>query len=351
MGLGSYSAVSLAKAREKARQAREKLADGLDPIDARRQLAAIPTFADVADELVKVRERDLRNAKSKYRWKRALEIHAAGLRPLRVDAVTAEDVRRVLEPIWLTKPDAASKVRSYIEAVLDAAKARGHRSGENPARWRGHLDHLLPKQPKLTRGHHAALPYADMPAFMAELRQRESVAALSLEFTILTAARTGETLGARWSEIDLAAKVWTIPESRMKGAREHRVPLTARAVEILGKVADLKKSDAPDAAVFPGASRSGTLSNMAFAMLLRRMKRGDLTTHGFRSAFRDWAGELTNFPREVAEAALSHSVGDSVEQAYRRGDALEKRRKLMEAWARFCEPRLAGNVIRLGKMA
>ena len=347
MGLGSLKSVSLAKARDKARDARSLVADGLDPIAERKAAAEVPTFGELADEQVKLRTAGLRNEKSKYRWKRALEVHAADLRPLKVNAVTTAAVVAVLQPIWLKTPDAASKVRGYVEAVLDAARAKGHRSGENPARWRGHLDQLLTKQPKLVRGHHAALTYQDVPAFTAELRTREGVAALALEFTILTAARSGEVVGARWSEIDLAAKVWTVPAARMKGGLEHRVPLSGRASEILTKTAELRTATG-DVVVFPGASKTGSLSNMAFAMLLRRMKRGDLTTHGFRSSFRDWCGEATAFPREVAEAALAHVVGDSAERAYRRGDALEKRRKLMEAWAGFCQPK-GGNIAQFAK--
>ena len=248
MGLGSFTKTSLAKARLKAAEARELLGDGIDPIEARRHLAAVPTFGELADHMVALREKDLRNEKSRYRWRRALEVHAADLRPLKVDVVTSEDVRRVLEPIWLKTPDAASKVRGCIEAVLDAARANGHRTGENPARWRGHLDHLLPKQPKLVRGHHAALPFAELPTFMAELRARNATAALALEFCILTASRSGEVIGAQWSEFDLKTKVWTIPALRMKGGREHRVPLSERATEILKVAAQLRKNTA-DAAI------------------------------------------------------------------------------------------------------
>jgi integrase len=259
---------------------------------------------------------------------------------LPVDAVATDDILRVLQPIWLKTPDAASKVRGYIEAVLDAAKAKGFRSGENPALWRGHLDHLLPRQPKLSRGHHAALPFREMPEFMKALRKRDAPAARALEFVILTAGRSGEIMGATWGEIDLEQRVWTVPAARMKSAREHRVPLSERAFEILTEMAAMgREAHAP---LFPGGGAGGRLSAMAFTMLLRRMGRDDLTTHGFRSTFRDWAGESTNFPREVAEAALAHTVGDDVERAYRRGDALQKRRKLMDAWARHCAPKAEG---------
>ena len=252
-------------------------------------------------------------------------------------------VLALLRPIWLVKPETAQKVRGYVEAVLDAAKARGWRAGENPARWRGHLDQLLSRPQKLSRGHHAALPFAEVSAFIGDLRERDAVSALGLEFDFLCWARSGEVIGAKRSEIDLQAKVWTIPGERMKGGREHRVPLTPRAIEILETVAKLPS---PMGYVFPGQKAEAPLSTMAFEMLLRRMDRTDITVHGFRSAARDWAGEATNFPREVAETALAHSIGNAVEQSYRRGDALEKRRRLLEAWARYVEPK-AANVIPL----
>jgi integrase len=247
----------------------------------------------------------------------------------------------VLKPIWTAKPETASRLRGRIEKVLDAAKAKGFRTTENPARWRGHLDHLLPKPLKLSRGHHAAMPYEELPAFMGELRQRQVTAALALEFCILTAARSGEVLGCRWSEIDLDKKVWTVPAHRMKAGREHRVPLSGRVVAILRELAE---ADARPF-VFPGQARNKPLSNMAMDMMLRRMKRDAATVHGFRSSFRDWAGNVSNFPREIIETALSHVIGDKAEQAYRRSDALEKRRKLMEAWATFCEPRQHRGVV------
>jgi integrase len=230
---------------------------------------------------------------------------------------------------------------------LDAARAKGHipSNEANPARLRGHLAHLLPKRAKLTRGHHAAMAYDDVPGFVARLREREALAALALEFCILTAARSGEVLGARWAEIDVAAKVWTVPAERMKAAREHRIPLSERALAILKKLFETRIGGL----VFPGLRDGKPLSNTAMEMLLRRMDQDDVTVHGFRSAFRDWAGNETHFPREVAEAALAHVVGDKAEQAYRRGDALEKRRALMEAWANFIEPRSGSNVVKLRK--
>lgn len=335
MGLGSGAAVSLARAREKAAEARALVADRIDPIAAKHANAAVPTFGAMADEVTRTRTEGLRSDKSRARWKRALETYAAPIRGLGVDVVGTEDVLKVLKPIWSTKPESAQVARGYIEAVLDAARAKGFRQGDNPARWRGHLDHLLPKPQKLTRGHHTAMTYADLSAFVAVLRARGGSAALSLEFLILTAARTGEVRGATWAEIDLGAALWTIPGARMKAGVEHRVPLSGRAVEILTEMATVKTGRH----VFAGQKKAATddnepLSSMALAMLLRRMKV-DVTTHGFRSTFRDWAGEVSPFSRELAEAALAHAVGDATERAYRRGDALEKRRKLMEAWGAF----------------
>jgi integrase len=271
--------------------------------------------------------------------------YAAPLRKLPVDAIDTAAVLSVLKPIWQAKPETASRFRGRVEQVLDAAKAKGHRTGENPARWRGHLDKLLAKRQKLTRGHHAAMAYTELPAFISRLRDRqtESVSALALEFAILTAARSGEVLGMRWDEVDDAAKVWTVPPTRMKAAREHRVPLSARALAIL----DEAKKARAGAFVFPGSRGGRPLSVMAMEMVLRRMGRDSVTVHGFRSAFRDWAGNETQFAREVAEAALAHVIGDAAERAYRRGDALEKRRALMEAWASYCDPTIVNNVINL----
>ena len=243
----------------------------------------------------------------------------------------------VLQPIWQEKNETASRLRGRIERVLDAAKAKGLRTGENPARWRGHLDTLLPKRQKLQRGHHPAMPYTEVPAFVAELRTREAMAARALEFAILTAARSGEVLGAMWGEVDLKAEVWTVPAMRMKAGREHRVPLTAPAIAILRALEALRPEDDDKGAyIFPGQRKGRPLSGMAMEMLLRRQKL-EITVHGFRSSFRDWAAEETGFPREIAEAALAHVVGDATERAYRRGDALEKRRELMTAWAAHCQ--------------
>lgn len=347
MGLGGLSSVGLAKARQKAQAARELIADGIDPLEAKRASAAVPTFGEMADAVVADLGPQWRNEKHRAQWAATLTTDAAALRSIPVDKIGTAEVLETLKPIWSVKPETASRLRGRIERVLDAARAKGFRSGENPARWRGHLDHLLPKRQKLTRGHHAALPYGEVPAFVADLRARDATAALALEFAIFTAARSGEVRGATWAEIDLSAKVWTVPAARMKAGRPHRVPLTERTVAILEKVKPLTGGE-PGALVFPSAKPEKPLSDGAFAALLRRMERaGEFTPHGFRSSFRDWAGEVSTFPRELAEAALAHVVGDETERAYRRGDALEKRRKLMDAWARFCEPRQGDNVRRL----
>jgi integrase len=345
MGLGSAASVPLADAREKAASARRKVAQGLNPIDERKRDGGIPTFGEMADDVRQTLSAGFRNEKHKAQWKSTLETYAAPLRAKPVDTIATDDVLAVLKPIWTTKAETASRVRGRIEKVLDAAKAKGFREGENPARWRGHLDHLLPRPLKLARGHHAALPYEDVAPFMAKLRKREATSALALELCVLTAARSGEILGMRWSEIDFGKKIWTVPGARMKAGREHRVPLSPRAVVILRKLEKLKTGEF----VFPGQTRNKPLSNMAMEMVLRRMKIEDATVHGFRSSFRDWAGNVSNFPREVVETALAHVIGDKAEQAYRRSDALEKRRKLMEAWAAYCEPKASANVVSFRK--
>lgn len=342
MGLGSFPAVTLAKARERAAEARAQLAGGVDPIAARKAERPVPTFGEAADRLIADLGPQWRNAKHRAQWAMTLSTYCGAIRERKVSEIETADVLAVLQPVWLAKPETAARLRGRIERVLDAARARDEREGENPARWRGHLDHLLPARQKLTRGHHAAMAYADLPAFVAELREREALAALALEFLILTAARSGEALGARWDEIDLDARVWTVPAARMKAGVAHRVPLTDRALAILEAVAPLRgKGDL----VFPGQRPGRPLSGMAFEMLLRRMGREGVTPHGFRSTFRDWAAEETSFAREIAEQALAHTVGDATERAYRRGDALERRRQLMMAWAAHCEPAAPGNVV------
>lgn len=345
MGLGGLSSVTLAKARVRAAEARQLVADGVNPLDLKRAQEAVPTFGEMADAVVTALGPQWRNEKHKAQWSATLTTDAAALRPIRVDRIETADVLVTLKPIWAEKPETASRLRGRIERVLDAAKAKGHREGENPARWKGHLDHLLPKRQKLTRGHHAALPFAEVPAFMADLRERNATAALALEFLILTAARSGEVRGATWAEIDPADKVWIVPASRMKAGREHRVPLSGSALAVLKKIR-LLAGDKPDATIFPGLKPGSRLSDAAFnALLIRMGRKGEFTPHGFRSSFRDWAGEVSTFPRELAETALAHVVGDQTERAYRRGDALEKRRKLMDAWAGYCEPRRAGSVV------
>nr|WP_036286745.1 site-specific integrase [Methylocystis sp. ATCC 49242] len=343
MGLGSFDeGVTLAEARGARDEARRILRSGRNPIEVRREARraseAKPTFGEIADRFIESKAIQWGSEKHRDQWRQALSHIAAPLRQIPVDEVDTGAILAVLTPMWHATPETASRLRGRIESVLDAAKAQGLRSGENPARWRGHLAHLLPKRGRLARAHHAALPYEDVPAFVVKLRDRESVAALALEFAILTAARSGEVLGAQWSEIDTAGRVWTIPAERMKAGREHRVPLSGRALEILEKLSATQIGSH----VFPGRARGGAMCHAAMWNLVKQIGDTDVTVHGFRSAFRDWAGNETNFPREVAEAALAHVVGDKAEQAYRRGDALEKRRALMETWASYIEPKAAG---------
>lgn len=350
--VGSDPLVSLAEARQKASEARALRAKGIDPIEtaaARKAAAAAEqamqvTFEDAAGRYIEGHKAGWRNAKHAGQWTNTLKAYAYpvfGSVPVR--DVDTGMVLNVIEPIWKTKTETGTRVRQRIEAILDWAKARGHRSGENPARWRGHLENLLPKPGKVQKvEHHAALPYIEAGAFVSQLREQKGVAARALEFLILTAARTGEVTAARWDEIDLKGKTWTVPADRIKSGREHRVPLSEPAVRLLKELAEEDHGDF----VFEGWRRDNPLSNGAFLALLKRMKRRDLTAHGFRSTFRDWAAERTNFSREVAEMALAHAIGDKVEAAYRRGDLFEKRRKLMEAWAGFCaRPSHAGGEV------
>jgi integrase len=331
MGLGSLRDVPLTQARKVAASARQQLAGGLDPLTARQKPAAM-TFSEAATALIESMSPAWRNAKHRAQWAMTLKVYCAPIAATSVAEVSTDDVLRVLKPLWLTKPETGSRLRGRIERALDFAKARGMRSGENPARWRGHLDALLPKRQKLTRGHHKAMAFDTVPEFSKQLRTMPGIAPAALEFAILTAARSGEVMGGQWSEVNLTARVWTVPATRMKGGREHRVPLSDRAVQILKAMQSRKVSEF----IFPGSKQNRPLSVMALEMVLRRAKI-DATVHGFRSAFRDWSGERTAFPREVAEAALAHLVGDETERAYRRGDALEKRRALMDAWASFCD--------------
>jgi integrase len=340
IGFGSARDVTLARARELASQARGKLTEGVNPKDARRP-AGGATFGECADREIEAMRPSWRNAKHAAQWEMTLRDYAAPLRRLPVDKITTDDVLSVLKPVWNEKPETASRLRGRIEHVLDAAKAQDLRNGENPARWRGHLDQLLPKRQRLTRGHHAAMPYAEVPAFVIALQGRQAIAALALEFAILTAARSGEVLGARWNEFDVDRAVWTVSAARMKAGREHRVPLSRRALKIVKVLHEAPAGDF----VFPGQKPGKPLSAMALGMVLHRMKVDGVTVHGFRSTFRDWAAERTNFTNEVCEAALAHVIENKAEAAYRRGDLFDKRRKLMDTWAAYCAAPKAGKVV------
>jgi integrase len=316
----------------------------MDPIEAKRQAranspvaaASAMTFAQCASSYITKHAAGWKNAKHAAQWTATLETYAFPMiGALPVAAIDTGLVLKVLEPIWNSKNETASRVRGRIESILDGATVRGFRTGENPARWKGHLDQLLPARSRVAPvEHHAALPYRDLPAFMSEIeRQTASTGATALRFVILTAARTGEVIGATWSEIDLNARLWTIPAARMKGKREHRVPLSGPALQILDEMARVRTSSSDY--VFPGQRKGKPLSNMSLLAVLRRIGRADLTTHGFRSTFRDWAAETTAFPSDVLEMALAHAISSKVEAAYRRGDLFEKRRELMNAWAGF----------------
>ena len=330
MGLGPARDVSLVEARDLASRHRRTIRDGGDPLEVRKVDAAKPTFGVFAEQHISAMEAGWRNEKHVAQWRSTIKVYAANLKDLTIDRVDTSDVLAALKPIWIEKPETASRVRGRIEAILDGAKAAGFRSGDNPATWRGHLDKLLPKRSTLSRGHHAALAIDAAPGFMDRLRKADGVSVRALAFTILTAARSGESLGARWDEIDLDKAVWTVPAARMKGGREHRVPLTDAAIEILHAMAAFRHGDF----VFPGSKRDAPLSNMALAMTLRRLEV-EVTVHGFRSTFRDWASERTSFPPDVVEMALAHTIANKVEAAYRRGDLFDKRRTLMDAWAGF----------------
>lgn len=364
MGLGRAADVGLADAREKAAEARKLIAEGINPIEARTlaneaRAQAVRTFGMEAESYIDTHATSFRNAKHIDQWRMTLsaqrdkagELLETGycltLRNRPVGSIETEHVLAVLKPLWLEKPETASRLRGRIERVLDAARSAGHRAGENPARWRGHLATLLPKRKTLSRGHHAAMPYADLPAFVTRLRESGGMGARALELLILCTSRTGEIIGAKWPEFDLAAKVWTIPADRMKSAREHRVALSARAVEILQELAELRTGDF----VFAGKRANSHMSNMTMTKALATAGGDAYTVHGFRSAFRDWVGEETSFPEVLAEMALAHIVGDATERAYRRGDALAKRRKLSDAWAAYCRPATKTNVVPMSRKA
>ncbi len=345
MGLGSLSTVSLAEARQAAQQCRQILLDGRDPIEQRKfefdqrriQTIRQVTFKECAESYIATHQAAWRNPKHRAQWSSTLATYAFPvLGELTISVIDTPAVLKCLEPIWNRKPETAKRLRGRIESVLDSAAARGFRSSENPARWRGHLDKLLPAPSKVrVVKHHSALPYVELPQFMSKLRSRDEIAARALELTVLTALRTSEVLGARWSEIDLASKVWIVPRERMKAGREHRVPLSKRALEVIG-------SSRGKQFVFPSSS-DRPLSNMAMLKTLQRMGHGDITVHGFRSTFRDWAAETTVHSNHVVEMALAHIVGDKVEAAYRRGDLFLKRRRLMDEWARYCERPVASS--------
>lgn len=354
MGLGragaDLAAVPLTDARTRAADLHRLVRAGIDPLDQRdaeasmavaeAQNAAIRgiTFRTVTERYLEAHEKTWRNAKHRMQWRNTLDTYAhPHFGDLPVGNVGTEHVLAALEPIWRVKPETATRVRGRVESILDYATARDWRTGENPARWRGHIANLLPARGKVASvEHHAALPWMQIGAFLPALRAQAGVAAKALDWAILTAARSGEALGARWGEIDLVAKVWRVPAARMKAGREHRVPLSAPALAVLTAMAKLRTVDSAEAFLFPGAQPGRPLSIMAMTMVLRRMKRGDLTVHGFRSTFRDWVGEATGMPREVAEAALAHAVADKTEAAYARGDLFAKRRHLMDDWAKFC---------------
>jgi integrase len=358
-GLGPAHTVTLAKARERAHEYRNLRLEGIDPIEERKagqlkaklEAAKAMTFKQCAEAYIEAHKGSWRNDKHAAQWPSTLETYAYPVfGDLPVQAIDVTLVSKVLEPIWKTKTETASRLRGRIERVLDWATVRKYRQGDNPARWRGHLDQLLPPRAKLQKvQHHAALPYAEIGAFMAKLREQDGMAALALELLILTATRTGEVIGSTWDEIDLGAAVWTIPADRMKGGKEHRVPLSKPALAVLKPLRDAASDAAPGTFVFPGLRADKPLSNKAMLKLLERMERSDLTVHGFRSTFRDWVGERTNFPREVAEHALAHSLPDKVEAAYRRGDLFDKRIQMMDAWAKFCaQTSPEGKVVPIG---
>jgi len=342
MGLGAINTISLPEARDAAMKCRKLLHEGIDPIEARKRErtskrlhdVSAKTFKECAEAYINSHKDGWRNAKHAAQWTSTLETYAfPTIGYLPVQDIDVSLIMNVLEPIWQVKTETASRVRGRIEAILDWATVANYRKGENPARWKGRLAIMLPAKSTVAKvKHHEALPYDEVGGFMELLDKREGVSARGLEFQILTAARTGEVMMSTWAEIDLGKAIWTIPADRMKGGKEHRVPLSERAVTLMRGMQDAAVSEF----VFPGAQANRPLSNMAFLQLLKRMERVGLTAHGFRSTFRDWAAERTNYSNEVAEMALAHAVGDKVEAAYRRGDLFDKRRQMMDAWADYC---------------
>ncbi len=337
MGLGGFPGVGLASARNKAQFSRQLVAEGKDPIEERlREEGELQktsrSFGVVADHLVENLKADWSSEKHRQQWKRTVSHYCKPIRSIAVDQIDTKDVLRVLKPIWTTKEETARRLRSRIERILDYATAHGWRQGENPARWKGHLKDILPKRDSSKKSNFASMPYEKISHFMKALIQQVGSAALALEFTIHTAARSNEALGALWDEINFDERTWTIPANRMKSKVEHIVPLSDEVLAILKRALEMKDSKY----IFPGGKKGRPLSNMSMNMLMRRMGIEGVTVHGFRSSFRDWCGDTTEFPREVAEAALSHKIGNRVEQAYRRRNALEKRRKLMTDWSKYC---------------
>lgn len=351
MGLGQYPTVTLAAARTRARECREAVADGRNPLAEKKAVAAQEkpkTFGDAADEFIAIAKKGFRNPKHGAQWDMTLgDAYCKSIRKKPVADISTEDVLKILTPIWTVKNETAARLRARIERVLNYARTKGWRvPGENPAAWRGNLENTLPKRMKLQRGHHAAMPYADVGALVKRLRASDAMAARALELTILCASRSGEVLGAVWSEFDLDdKKVWAIPSKRMKAGKDHRVPLSKQAVTLLTNLREATTGDY----VFPGERPKKPLSSMAMTMLLRRLKHDDLTVHGFRSSFRDFCGDETTFAREIAETALAHKVGDATEQAYRRSSALEKRRELMQLWADFLDEKKTDNVVPMSR--
>jgi integrase len=349
IGLGGIRDVTLAKAREKTRNCRDNVLSGRDPLAIEAAPPTVPSFTSAAAGYVLAHRRGWANRKHARQWLSTLKTYARpviGEKP--VDEIQTEDILSVLKPIWTSKTETGKRVQGRVENILDYAAAMKWRDPMNPARWRGHLDKLLPKPSKVKAvKHHPAMPYPDVPAFMVELQNNGSLSAKALQLLILTAVRTGEVLGATWDEIDLEAAVWTIPADRMKAKREHRVPLSGAALEILEALPRLPANPY----VFFGQRPGRPLSNMALLQLMRGMgygvggDRGDYVPHGFRSSFRDWSGEVSTFPRDVAEMALAHTIENKVEAAYRRGDLFEKRRKMMESWANWCQQGPGANVV------
>jgi integrase len=344
MGLGSTRIVGLSEARRMAHECRRLLFEGIDPLDrkhgqraaAAAERAKMVTFADAAEQYIAAHRVGWRGSRQANQWRHSMTTYAYPIiGNLPVQTIDVALVLKAIEPIWTEKPETASRVRSRIEAVLDWAAARGYRTGDNPARWKGHLENLLPKRSKVRKVEHlTALPYSAIGTFMAELRGQDGTASRALEFSILTASRRAEVVGARWDEIDLKERLWTVPAARMKANRQHRVPLTDAVIAILDGMP--RKSDY----VFAGKNGTKPIGQVSLWRALQAI-RPNVTAHGFRSTFRDWAAERTNFPREVAELALAHSVGSEVERAYQRGDMFAKRAQIMDAWARFCDSPVA----------